>query len=168
MAKKPTRRPKGARAGRLILGIAGTAGCIAIVMAMGPIRIPVPPRSFVGATTIRQTDAGAVLAATEPERVTPSTTAPPVPTTPREPDLIIIEVHRRTAGGNATGGTAGGSAPAVVDPGSPVAASPTPAAPSPTPTPAAAAPPPAAQATPPPPPPPPAPAPAPPRSGSSG
>ena len=187
MAPSPP-RPKGARAGRVAFGSVGLAGSAAIVMALGPIWTPVPVSTEVLATPMRAVETGELLAAAEAETVTPSTTAPPVPTTAPEPEVIIVEVHRRVAEGT-PGAT--DAAPVAVDPGSPVtrsaaaasvagaapaqaqaqaqaqAAAPTqaaaaaaPAAPAPAPTPKAAP-------APPPPPPPPAPT-APPRTSASG
>ena len=191
MAAKPS-RPKGARAGRVAFASVGLVGSAAIVMAMGPVWAPPEVSAEVLATPMRAVENAEILAAADTESVTPPTTAPPAPTTLPEPELIIVEVHRRVPAG--TPGAAG-TAPVVSDPGSPVtrsaaaapaaggapsAAAPTPsqaqaraAAPSPAaaPTPAAPAPAPAPRAAPAPAPapPPPAPAPtAPPRTSSSG
>ena len=116
MAPSPP-RPKGARAGRVAFGSVGLAGSAALVMALGPIWTPVPVSTEVLATPMRAVETGELLAAAEAETVTPSTTAPPVPTTAPEPEVIIVEVHRRVAEGT-PGAT--DAAPVVVDPGSPV------------------------------------------------
>ena len=184
MAVRPP-RPRGARAGRVVFGSAGLAGSAAITMAMGPIWAPAPVSTEVLATPMRVAENAEILAATDATSVTPSTTAPPVPTSlPPEPELIIVEVHRRVAA-DATGST--DPVPVIADPGSPAtgAASPAPAAaqssgqapaPAAAPTPAPApvaptpapAPPPQAAPAPAPPPPPPAAPTAPPRTASSG
>ena len=191
MAAKPS-RPKGARAGRVAFGSAGLIGSAAIVMAMGPVWAPPQVSAEVLATPMRAVENAEILATADTESVTPPTTAPPAPTTLLpEPELIIVEVHRRVPAGT-PGAT--GTAPVASDPGSPVtrsaaaapaaggvpsAAAPAPsqaqaraAAPSPAAAPAPAAPPapaPRAAPAPAPAPPPPAPAPtAPPRTSSSG
>ncbi len=177
MAVRPP-RPRGARAGRVVFGSAGLAGSAAITMAMGPIWAPAPVSTEVLATPMRVAENAEILAATDATSVTPSTTAPPVPTSlPPEPELIIVEVHRRVPAA-APGSPA--TAPIVSDPGSPatrstaaapVAGAPPAVASAPAQTPARPAPPGPAAAAPaapaPAPPPPPAPA-APPRTSSSG
>ncbi len=190
MAAKPP-RPRGARAGRVVFGSAGLVGSAAIVLAMGPIWAPSPVSTEVVATPMRVVENAEILAATDATSVTPPTTAPPAPTSlPPEPELIIVEVHRRVPAGTPTPSDATTSM--VSDPGSPATRSPAavpvagtppaaasaptqsparPAAPTPAaaPAPAAPAPAPTPQAAPPPAPPPPPPAPtAPPRTSSSG